>query len=296
MKIEDAILDFLNYCIFEKGLSDRTKESYYNDLEVYHEFLKKNHIDNVSSITSDHIKDFLKERSEEEVSTIAHNLTVIKNFHSYLLKEKLVSNNVSEFIERPKLRKSLPKTMSIEDVDTLLDIDLKTPFDYRNKAMLELMYGCGLRVSELISIEINDIDTTNCLIRITGKGSKDREIPVGEYALYYLDEYLKIRDQLLKGKPCNKLFLNNHGQGMTRQGFFKNLKILLKEKGLNPDISPHTLRHSFATHLINQGADLRSIQEMLGHSDISTTKIYTRVSDEKVIEDYYKYHLRSNKE
>ena len=296
MKIEDAILDFLNYCIFEKGLSDRTKESYYNDLEVYHEFLKKNHIDNVSSITSDHIKDFLKERKNEEISTIAHNLTVIKNFHSYLLKEKLVSNNVSEFIERPKLRKSLPKTMSIEDVDTLLDIDLKTPFDYRNKAMLELMYGCGLRVSELISIEINDIDTTNCLIRITGKGSKDREIPVGEYALYYLDKYLKIREQLLKGKTCNKLFLNNHGQGMTRQGFFKNLKILLKEKGLNPDISPHTLRHSFATHLINQGADLRSIQEMLGHSDISTTKIYTRVSDEKVIEDYYKYHLRSNKE
>jgi integrase/recombinase XerD len=296
MDIEDAIKDFLNYCIFEKGLSDKTKESYQNDLEVYKEFLKKQNISRVEHITSDHIKDFLKERNDEETTTIAHNLTVIKNFHSYLLKEKIVKDNVSEFIERPKLRKTLPKTLSIEDVDKLLDIQLNTPFDYRNKAMLELMYGCGLRVSELVGLEINDIDQTNCLIRILGKGSKERDIPVGEYALYYLKEYLKVREDLLKEKSCNKLFLNNHGLGMTRQGFFKNLKQLLKEKGLNPEVSPHTLRHSFATHLINRGADLRSIQEMLGHSDISTTKIYTRVSDEKVIEDYNKYHLRSNKE
>ena len=296
MEIEDGIKDFLNYCIFEKGLSDKTKESYQNDLEVYKEFLNKKHIIRVDEITSDHIKEFLKERTEEETTTIAHNLTVIKNFHSYLLKEKLVKENVSEFIERPKLRKALPKTLSIEDIDKLLDIQLNTPFDYRNKAMLELMYGCGLRVSELVSLEINDIDITNCLIRILGKGSKERDIPVGEYALYYLKEYLKVRDTLLKGKTCNKLFVNNHGLGMTRQGFFKNLKNLLKEKGLNPEVSPHTLRHSFATHLINRGADLRSIQEMLGHSDISTTKIYTRVSDEKVVDDYNKYHLRSNKE
>ena len=186
--------------------------------------------------------------------------------------------------------------MSIDDVDKLLDIKLDSPFDYRNKAMLELMYGCGLRVSELINLELNDIDMTNCLIRILGKGSKEREIPIGEYSIYYLKEYLNIRESLLKGKVCNKLFLNNHGTGMTRQGFFKNLKQLLKEKGLNTDISPHTLRHSFATHLINRGADLRSIQEMLGHSDISTTKIYTKVSDEKVIEEYNLHHYRSTKE
>lgn len=295
MNIEDAILDFLNYCIFEKGLSDKTKESYYNDLEVYKTFLNKEHINNVSDITPNHIKDFLKERSVEETTTIAHNLTVIKNFHSYLLKEKIVKEDASEFIERPKLRKSLPKTLSIEDVDKLLDIKLDTPFDYRNKAMLELMYGCGLRVSELINIEINDVDIINCQIRILGKGSKERDIPLGEYAIHYLQEYIKVRDKLLKDKPCNKLFINNHGLGMTRQGFFKNLKKILLEKGLNPDVSPHTLRHSFATHLINRGADLRSIQEMLGHSDISTTKIYTKISDEKVIEDYNKYHFRSNK-
>lgn len=295
MNIKDAIEDFINYCIFEKGLSDKTKESYENDLKIYNEFLNKKHITEVEYIKSDHIKDFLKERANEETTTIAHNLTVIKNFHTYLLKENITKENVSEFIERPKLRKSLPKTLSIEDVDKLLNIELKTPFDYRNKAMLELMYGCGLRVSELISIELNDIDMTNCLIKVFGKGSKEREIPLGEYAIYYLKEYISRRELLLKKKPCTKLFLNNHGLGMTRQGFFKNLKEILREKGLNPEVSPHTLRHSFATHLINQGADLRSIQEMLGHSDISTTKIYTKVSDEKVLEDYNEYHLRSTK-
>ena len=265
MNIKDAIEDFINYCIFEKGLSDKTKESYENDLKIYNEFLNKKHITEVEYIKSDHIKDFLKERSNEETTTIAHNLTVIKNFHTYLLKENITKENVSEFIERPKLRKSLPKTLSIEDIDKLLDI------------------------------ELNDIDMTNCLIKVFGKGSKEREIPLGEYAIYYLKEYISRRELLLKKKPCTKLFLNNHGLGMTRQRFFKNLKEILREKGLNPEVSPHTLRHSFATHLINQGADLRSIQEMLGHSDISTTKIYTKVSDEKVLEDYNEYHLRSTK-
>lgn len=295
MNINDAINDFLNYCVFEKGLSDKTNESYKNDLKIYKEFLNDHFITNVESIKSNNIKDFLKERSTEETTTIAHNLTVIKSFHTYLLKENITKTNEAEFIERPKLRKNLPKTLSIEDVDNLLNINLKTPFDYRNKAMLELMYGCGLRVSELINIELNDIDMTNCLIRVYGKGNKEREIPLGEYAIYFLKEYIDKRELLLKKKPCTKLFLNNHGQGMTRQGFFKNLKEILKEKGINPEVSPHTLRHSFATHLINQGADLRSIQEMLGHSDISTTKIYTKVTDEKVLTDYNEYHLRSTK-
>ena len=296
MKIEDAIQDFLNYCIFEKGLSDKSRDSYLNDLNVYKDFLKKRSITSVNGIRSDDIKDFLKVRSNEESSTIAHNLTVIKNFHTYLLKEDIVKTDVSEFIDRPKLRKTLPKTLSVEDVDKLLDIKLESAFDYRNKAMLELMYGCGLRVSELVNLTLNDIDMTNSLIRIFGKGSKEREIPIGEYSIYYLKEYLNIRDSLLKDKPCDKLFLNNHGSSISRQGFFKMLKQLLKEKGLNTDVSPHTLRHSFATHLINRGADLRSIQEMLGHSDISTTKIYTKVSDEKVLAEYNLHHYRSTKE
>ena len=295
MTISDAIDDFLNYCVFEKGLADKTKDAYRNDLSIYNSFLYSKGIKNVNSIATDDVKDFLKVRSEESVTTIAHNLTVIKNFHKYLLKEKLVNTDVTEFIERPKLRKSLPKALSIEEVDKLLDIELVTPFDYRNKAMLELMYGCGLRISEVINLTINDVDMMNSFVRILGKGSKERIVPLGEYAIIYLKKYLNVRDSLLKGKACDKLFLNNHGMTITRQGFFKNLKAILQKKGLNTNISPHTLRHSFATHLINRGADLRSIQEMLGHADISTTKIYTEVSDTKVIEDYKKYHPRSSK-
>lgn len=296
MNIENAISDFINYCTFEKGLSDRTIASYQNDLNVYCDFLKKRYITSIKEIESSNIKDFLKDRNDKEkTTTIAHNLTVIKNFHTYLLRQNLVKTDVSEFIERPKLRKTLPKTLSVEDIDKLLDIPLNTVFDYRNKAMLELMYGTGLRVSEIVNLNVTDIDLTNCIIRIMGKGNKEREVPLGEYCIYYLNLYLEKRREMLKGKTSNKLFLNNHGQGMTRQGFFKNLKSILQEKGLNKEVSPHTLRHSFATHLINRGADLRSIQEMLGHADISTTKIYTRVSDDKVKEDYNKFHPRSHK-
>lgn len=295
MILEDAIEDFLSYCTFEKGLTDKTRISYQYDLKTYCQFLINKGIKDVQMIKDTDIKEFLKARNIEESTTIAHNLTVIKNFHIYLLKENLVDTDVSEFIERPKLKKALPKTLSVEEIERLLDINLLTPFDYRNKAMLELMYGCGLRVSELVNLENNDLDMINCLIRITGKGNKDRIIPIGEYSIYYLKEYLKVREKLLKRKVCNKLFLNNHGQGISRQGFFKILKEILIKKNLNSDVSPHTLRHSFATHLINRGADLRSIQEMLGHTDISTTKIYTRVSDEKVLQDYEKFHLRSKK-
>lgn len=297
MNIEEAILEFLNFCLFEKGLSDKTITSYRNDLEVYRLFLKGNGIERVNSITSGNIKDFLKERyNKEETSTIAHNLTVIKNFHKYLARLNYTDSDVSLFVDRPKLRKHLPKTLSIEDIDILLDIPLNTVFDYRNRAMLELMYGTGLRVSELINLTVNDIDMTNCVIRVMGKGSKERVVLIGEYSINYLNLYLERRSLMLKEKSTDKLFLNNHGEGITRQGFFKILKQLLKEKGLNTNVSPHTLRHSFATHLLNRGADLRSIQELLGHSDISTTKIYTHVSNEKVINDYDKYHPRSHRE
>lgn len=296
MKIDDAIEDFINYCVFEKGLSNKTDESYNNDLKVYKEFLQERNVFKVNEIRDTDIKDFLKMRNNDSnTATIAHNLTVIKNFHSYLLKRGLVKTNVSENINRPKLKKGLPKTLSMENVNKLLDIPLESPFDYRNKAMLELMYGAGLRISELINLTINDIDINNCLIRIMGKGSKEREVPLGEYSIYYLKLYLEKRCLLVKKNKCEKLFLNNHGNGMTRQGFFKFFKQLLKKNGLNEDYYPHTLRHSFATHLVNHGADLRSIQEMLGHSDISTTKIYTQVSDDKVKEDYNKFHPRSHK-
>ena len=295
MELKNAIDDFVNYLIFEKGLSDQTKLSYSNDLGVYSTYLIDIGINDVTLISSDDIKNFLKEINYKESSTVAHNLTVIKNFHKYLYKTNICSSNVCEFIERPKVKKVLPKSITSDDIIKLLDIELVDSFSYRNKAMLELMYATGMRVSELVGININDVDMTNYIIRVSGKGNKEREIPLGEYAVYYLGLYFDIRHSLLKDKSCDKLFLNNHGVGMTRQGFFKVLKKLLDVKGLDSSISPHMIRHSFATHLLENGADLRSIQELLGHSDISTTKIYTDISDDKVKREYMEFFPRYKK-
>ena len=232
----------------------------------------------------------------DEVTTIAHKLTSIKEYHAYLKREGIVKNDVSLTVKRPKTAKKIPRVLSVEDVDKLLDIPLKTPFDYRNKAMLEVMYGTGLRVSELVSLTLNNVDFTNSIIRIVGKGNKERIIPIGEYSMYYLKLYMDNRPLLeKKGVVDESLFLNNHGKGVTRQGFFKMLKALLREKGLDERVSPHTLRHSFATHLLDRGADLRSIQEMLGHSSLQTTKIYTHVSDNAVLHEYEEYHPREKK-
>ena len=162
--------------------------------------------------------------------------------------------------------------------------------------MLELIYGTGLRISELLSLTLNDIDLINCTVRCMGKGRKERVLPINEYIIEYLEKYLDIRSKLEKKIKYKELFLNNHGKPITRQGFFKILKKLLLEKGLNTNISPHTLRHSFATHLLENGADLRLIQEMLGHSDISTTRIYTHISNQKVKTDYEEYHPRKEEE
>lgn len=298
MKLEDALDDYINYCMFEKRLSFNTKESYYYNLKDYVLFLKQQQIETVGEIEVQNVTDYLKylTNKKEETTTIAHKLTSIKNLHKYLFQQKIVKQDVAEFIERPKLKKTIPNTLSMKEVELLLDIKTNTPFDYRNKAMLELIYGTGLRVSELVKLTTTQIDFENCVIRVMGKGSKERIIPLGEYSMDALKAYIEKRELLRKGYSCEALFLNNHGKAITRQGFFKLLKKLLQEKGLNQNVSPHTLRHSFATHLLNRGADLRSIQEMLGHSDISTTKIYTHVSDEKIKEDYQKYHPRDHKE
>ncbi len=303
MNMQDAIDDFLNYCTFEKGLTNRSVAAYRNDLKMFYLYLnphtfKDSHSEiSICSVTIEDIEAYLKEeiKSGKADTTIAHKLTTIQNFFSYLEKEGVVEENVASSIRRPKLRKHLPKTLSVEEVDLLLNLPLDSPFDYRNKAMLELLYGTGLRVSELVELKVFDLDYTACVIRIVGKGRKERIIPIGEYSMYYVKLYLANRTVLLKNKSSDYLFLNSRGEKISRQGFFKVLKKILKEKGLNTEVSPHTLRHSFATHLLSRGADLRSIQELLGHSDISTTKIYTHVSDEKVRDDYHAYHPRDHK-
>lgn len=287
--IDTYINDFIEYLIIDKKYSENTVKSYHNDLKKFENFTKK-HINNISD--SD-IKNYIKYLNKEnnDVRTISHNISTLRSFYKFLLIEKKVNKNPMEYIELPKTKKSLPKTLSIEEIDKLLDIKLKDAFSYRNKAMLELMYSSGLRVSELVNVSIHDIDTSNCIIRIMGKGSKERIVPLGDYAIKYIELYLReYREKLVKRELNDYLFLNNHGKKMTRQGFFKILKQIAKEKGIKTEFSPHTLRHSFATHLLNGGADLRSIQEMLGHSDISTTQIYTHVSKEKLKENYNNFH------
>ena len=224
-------------------------------------------------------------------------LTAIKSFHKYLLATNRLKEDVAITLERPKLRKTLPNVLTVEEVDKLLDITPVTPFDYRNKAMLELLYGTGLRITEMLDLKLTDIDFENCIVRCFGKGSKERIVPIGEYIIDSLSSYLENGRNLLinKKKVSDYLFLNKFGDRLSRFSFFKILKELLREKGIKKDVSPHSLRHSFATHMLENGADLRSIQELLGHSDIATTRIYTHITNKKVENDYIEYHPRSKK-
>ncbi len=285
---------FCNYLLIDKKYSSNTIASYKRDLLKLDSFLNKD----IKKITEDDIKKYLKylTESKESKKTIARNISALRSFYKFLMIEKIVKNNPMENIELPRLNKALPKTLDEEDIDKLLDINLVDAFSYRNKAMLELMYATGLRVSELTNLKVHDVDFDMALLRTMGKGSKERIIPIGDYALEYLKKYLlEYRSTMLKKEYNDYLFLNNHGKQMTRQGFFKILQKLAAEKGIDKDFSPHTLRHSFATHLLNHGADLRSIQELLGHSDIATTQIYTHVSNRQLRENYDEYHPHSGK-
>lgn len=292
MKEED-IQEFLDYIYYERHLSFQTKESYRYDLLLYLEFLNEERLQ-LKEVAAEEIVTYmgnLKRQGCKE-TTIARKLTAIKAFHQFLVSIGKLERDVSVSVHRPKIGKYLPDTLSVEEVDLLLQIDCKTPFDYRNKAMLELLYGTGLRISELLALTFHDIDLENCFVRCVGKGSKERIVPVGEYILSSMQAYLEKRPLLLKNFATDALFLNNHGRPMTRQGFFKILKKELLKKGIQKDVSPHTLRHSFATHMIEGGADLRVVQELLGHSDIQTTRIYTHISNQKVADDYQNYHPR----
>jgi len=290
------LTEYLDYIKYERKLSFETVKNYEYDLNKFVLFLKKNNISSFSDVRQDDISDYLKSIGNMNPRSISRNITSINNLFIFLLKDKKVSFNPCEFIDRPKLKKSLPDVLSIDEVTDLLDIPLTTKFDYRNKAMLEIMYGCGLRVSEVISLKVHDIDMDNDIVRCIGKGSKERIVPINDYALYYLKLYLDVRGLFIINGRNDYLFLNNHGGPMTRQGFLKNLNKILLEKGIKRHITPHSLRHSFATHMLSGGADIRSIQILLGHSDISTTKIYTHVSNEKIRQDYEDFHPRSKRE
>ena len=273
---------------------DTTVNSYSEDIYKYLEYMESKNISSALDISYNNLLDYLKylDDNKYEVSSVARKIVSIKAFHKYLSENYNVVD-ISTKINTPKFYRKLPNILTIEEVDNLLDIKLDTPFDYRNKAMLELMYSSGLRVRELINLELSDIDLNNNYVRCFGKGSKERIVPVGEYSSKYLSIYInEYRDSMKKGYYTEKIFLNNHGKEMTRQGFFKIIKKIAKDKDINKNITPHMLRHSFATHLLNNGADLRTIQEMLGHSSISTTQIYTNVTNDILKENYDLYKRR----
>ncbi len=291
-EVNTFILDYIDYLKYEKNLSSRTIEKYKYSLIVFEKYMLNKNI-NLFDVTQYNIIDFLTNYFKDKgVSSKTNSITSINNFYIYLVKDKRIDINPCENIDRPKMKKRLPDVLTVNEVDKLLDIPLHTKEDYRDKAILEVLYATGIRISELTNLKMQDVDFTNKVVRVFGKGSKERIVPINKYALKYLGMYLDIRGSFLKGKLTDYIFLNNKGNAISRESFGLELNKIVKKQGLNKRVTPHMLRHSFATHMLNQGADLRSIQELLGHSDISTTTIYTHVSNEKVKNDYLKYHTR----
>lgn len=292
---KEFVDDFSNYLRIDKNYSSNTVESYMRDLKYFLTYTDKEILNITKKDIDNYILHLLPSYNESSINRI---IASIKSFYKYLAIYKGFIN-VSEDVECLQRKKKLPKYLSIEEVDNLLDIELNTPFDHRNKAILELMYSTGLRASELINLELSNIDTVNMIVHVYGKGSKERIVPMSKIAVNYLDMYINnYRDSLIvKGKPkTDALFLNNHGTKMTRQGLYKIIGKIAKEKNINKEITPHVLRHSFATHMIECGADIRSVQELLGHENVVTTEIYTHLANNFIKDNYNEYFNRSKKE
>lgn len=291
--MNDEIKDYITYLKIERQLSPNTIDSYERDLEDFYKFTGKSY----KFVTKDDFINYITYLNKKiSPRSINRHIVSIKNYFKFLERNNLIKSNPSLDITGLKTPKKMPRILSEDDINNLLDIPLNDAYSYRNKAMLELMYSSGLRVSELLNLEVNNIDFNMNLVRVYGKGSKERIVPIDDIATTYLYEYINVyRNTLLKNKESDILFLNSRGDKLSRQGFFKILKEIAKLKGIKKELSPHTIRHSFATHLLNNGADLRSIQTMLGHENIETTQIYTHVSNNYVKENYEAAHPRSKK-
>ena len=283
------INDFLLYLKVDLNYSDNTISTYENSLNHLSNYVNKD----LLKLNNKDIEKFLISL-DLEASSVSNYLSGFKSFYNYYVKIGNIKSNPTDSISSPKLVKKLPTFLTVEEIDDLLDIEIKDAFSARNKSIMELLYSSGLRISELISLEFKNIDLNDCIIRVMGKGSKERIVPINDIAIHYLKIYVKeYRHMLVKNEQNNYLYLNNHGKKMTRQGIFKMLKKLCLEKNIKKDVSPHTIRHSIATHMLENGADLRIIQEFLGHSDISTTQIYTHLTNEKLKNDYMEYFPRN---
>lgn len=290
---EDLINRFLSYLTVERGLSLNTTESYRLDLRGFLKFLNRRNKE-AEAFKRDDIIDYISELRDKgaAASSICRLISTLKSFARFLIIEKVIFEDPTETIRTPERWQRLPRATSLSEIKELLQIDFKSGTFLRDTAMLELMYSSGLRVSELISLKINDVNYEAGFLKVMGKGSKERVVPMNERAKAKMLGYmLELRHKMLRKKQSPYLFLTNRGAPMTRQRFWQALKKLAEQAGIK--ISPHIIRHSFATHLLEGGADLRSVQKMLGHSDISTTQIYTKVSGERIKKVYYQYHPRA---
>jgi len=288
--------DFIHYLYVEKGLSQNTLESYQRDISSFLDFLQK-HKRDVRQVDRKLVADYLKHLREkgQATSTVSRNMASLRSFYQFLVEENYLEDNPTYQLETPKIEKKLPRVLSSEEVERLLAQPQNDGFiGLRDKAMLELLYASGIRVSELVSLDVSDFNPEVGFLKCRGKGMKERIVPIGSVALEQVQEYIhKCRGRLVKKNEEKALFVNQHGKRLTRQGFWKILKKYSRSASISGEITPHTLRHSFATHLLENGADLRSVQEMLGHSDISTTQVYTQITRRKIREIYDKTHPRA---
>lgn len=298
MVIIEAINEYRQYLIVEKGLSKNTIIAYISDLKKFSIYLNDSfQFNKIEELSKEHIRLYLKELGKTNTSaSITRKLVSLRMFFNFLIKEKIIDVNIISDFDLPKINKKLPVILSTTEMQEILEtIKINDHISCRNRCMLELMYATGLRVSELINLNVSSINLYMGYIKVIGKGDKERIVPIGEIAKTILDIYLnQYRDKFIK-KESSLLFFNNHGNKLSREEFYIILKQVINKTSINKKISPHTIRHSFATHLLENGADLRSIQELLGHSDISTTTIYTHISNQKIKNEYQQFHPRMKK-
>lgn len=295
--METFIKEYLAHLKLEKNLSDNTISSYRNDLKSFNDFLHDLNINDPFEITTDHLNGFFKLLKELGLvgSSAARYFSSLKGFFLFLIRNKYIVKNPIEKISAPKTSKKLPGVLDVSEVEKILSLpDVSNKLGLRDKAILELFYACGTRVSELINLKVNDLFLYDEVIRVLGKGSKERLIPIGSSAIKWINEYLtKSRPLLMKKmKSENYLFLNSRNTKLSRMGVWKIIERYVKEAEIKKDVHPHTFRHSFATHLLEGGADLRAVQEMLGHADISTTQIYTHIDRDYIKQVHKQYHPR----
>jgi integrase/recombinase XerD len=297
--MEQIVDTYMLHLKVERGLAQNTLDSYRRDLNKFTRYLRSNDVSTLDGVDRRIIMSFMEDLHNQHraPATISRNLAAIRSFFSFLILENLVKTNPAIELDTPKIPKRLPNVLTITQVATLLEQpNTRNPAGLRDKAMLELLYATGIRVSELVDLNLVDVNLEMGFLRCLGKGSKERIVPMGKTAIEAARSYLqKGRGKLIRESEERAVFVNVHGGRLTRQGFWKILKKYVRQAGFQGDITPHTLRHSFATHLLENGADLRSVQEMLGHSDISTTQIYTQVTAIHLRDVYQESHPRAKK-